>query len=256
MIRHRPGTQALDRAFALLRATIDDGGASPLSAVAGRVGMPAPTAYRIAGSLVRSGLLAQIGRGRYTTGLALFELAARRGPHDSAIAAARPLLRRVAAATGRTAHLGTFDGEMVTYLVREAPVCGHVFTREGGQLEAYCSAIGKVLLMLQSSAQRDCYLAAGGFVALTPRTIINGETLRAHLATVAADGFALDDEEVKAGLFCFAVPINLPITVQPLALSLAGHVPLPAERPALLAAIRTAAAELGTMLGVSAAREM
>ena len=68
--------------------------------------------------------------------------------------------------TGLTVHLGVFEGDMVTYLVKAAGVTD-VLTQEGMQLEAYCSGIGKVLLAFLPLDEREQYLAGGPFVRLT-----------------------------------------------------------------------------------------
>lgn len=82
---------------------------------------------------------------------------------------------------------------------------GALFTRVGMQLEAYCSAIGIVLLANLPLAEREAYLAGGPFVALTHRTIVDPAMLREELAAARLRGFAIDDEEVAPNLRCMAV---------------------------------------------------
>src|SRR3546814_4531438 len=68
-------------------------------------------------------------------------------------------ISKLAQRTGLTAHLGCLESNMVTYLIKEGSE-PDVFTREGIQLEAYCSGIGKVLLAHQigraSCRERVC----------------------------------------------------------------------------------------------------
>jgi IclR family transcriptional regulator, acetate operon repressor len=80
----------------------------------------------------------------------------------------------------------------------------------GMQLEAYCSGIGKVLLAHLPKAACEDYLAAGPFVALTSRTIVDPDLLRAELANVRHQGFAVDNHEVAEDLRCIAVPLRRP----------------------------------------------
>lgn len=203
-----PGTAAIDRTLALFEALVRDAGARPLSALAAELGLPPSTAYRMAALLARRGLIAPARRGHYAAGLTLADLGARTDPNRILAEAARPLLRRLARANRAIAHLGVWDGDMVTYLVKESGAGATLFSREGGQLEAYCSAIGKVLLAHLEPAKRDTYLAAGPFVALTEHTVTDPERIRAMLGDVIQDGFAVDAEEIANGLFCIALPVR------------------------------------------------
>lgn len=202
------GTAAIDRILALFGAIAQDDAVRPLSAIAAELGLPPSTAYRMAALLVRRGLIAPARRGHYRGGLALLDLAARCDPHRILADAARPMLRRLARETQATAHLGVWDGDMVTYVVKEAASGSALFTREGGQLEAYCSAIGKVLLANLEPDRQDAYLAAGPFVALTDRTVIEPERIRATLRQVVAQDHAVDEQEIANDLFCIALPVR------------------------------------------------
>jgi DNA-binding IclR family transcriptional regulator len=202
------GTAAIDRTLALFENLVLEGGTRSLGVIAEELALPSSTAHRMAALLVRRGLIAPVGRGYYVAGLALSELAALSDPHKILETTARPLLRRLARQTGATAHLGVWDGDMVTYLVKESGCRDTLFTREGGQLEAYCSAIGKVLLANLAPDRQDAYLAAGPFVALTDRTVVEPERIEAMLRQVAAQGYAVDQQEIADDLDCIALPIH------------------------------------------------
>jgi DNA-binding IclR family transcriptional regulator len=122
----------------------------------------------------------------------------------------RPFLQSLARDCRATAHLGVRDNDMVTYLVKASSSVSRsakIFTKENFQLEAYCSGIGKVLLAWQPDIERERYLAGGPFVAITSNTITNPKDLRACLERVRNDGFAADDGEIAADLYCLAVPL-------------------------------------------------
>jgi DNA-binding IclR family transcriptional regulator len=197
----------LERATRLLLALACEGESRPLAAHASSLGIPLSTAYRIAAQLSKHGLLAPGKRGHFGPGLTLTELAARADPRTILAGAARPLLRKLARSTRATAHLGVLEGDMVTYLVKEQGG-GALFTREGGQLEAYCSAIGKILLAASDRWSLDAYLGSGPFVALTGRTITDPHLIRDGIAAVARQDYAIDDREVADDLVCVAVPIR------------------------------------------------
>lgn len=197
----------MNKSAALLSAILADGGSHPLEAHACLLSMPRSTAYRTVRVFTRNGLLAPVGGGRFMPTLGLVKIAARMSQHQVLSAISRPMIRRLSRRSGATVHLGVLDGDMVTYLIKEERRV-KLFTREGGQLEAYCSAIGKVLLANLPERERESYLEGDCFVPLTPHTIISPRVLRAELAEVARIGFALDREEVAEGVVCQAVPIR------------------------------------------------
>ena len=121
---------------------------------------------------------------------------------------ARPVIRRLAMESQAAAHLGVLDGDMVTYLIKEIPPGRDLFTREGMQLEAYCSAVGKMLLAHLPDSALDSYFSGGPLVPLTPRTMTDEARLREHLASVRGNGHAIDDQEIAEDLVCVAVPVR------------------------------------------------
>lgn len=201
------GAQALDRALDLLEHVARHDGRLPLAAIAASVGVPISTAYRLISRLAKRGLVARVARGRYRLGLGISTLARNLDSKALLTEIARPSIRKLARATARTGHLGVLEADMVTYLVKEGGR-GNLLTREMMQLEAYCSAIGKVLLAHQDDETREGYLASGPFVSLTNSTITDPDRLRDHLAEVHRLGYAIDDGEVVEGLFCVAIPIH------------------------------------------------
>lgn len=199
------GAQSAARTLALLEAVTLDGGHTPASELVARAGLAPATGRRLLALLVERELIMRIARGRYAGGERLRLLAARVSPHARLIEIARPMLRRLAQAEGATAYLGVFEGEMVTYLIKEGAQTG--FTREQMQLEAYCTGIGKVLLAQLVGDRLDAYLAAP-LVPLTVHTITDPIRLRTELAATRARGYAIDDREMADDLGCVAVPLH------------------------------------------------
>ncbi len=200
------GAQALDRALALFALVMKDRGRTPLAALAARLDIPVSTAHRLMAAFERQRLITRSARGRYVGGMGLAELMPDR--RAVLIQACRPLLRRLAKAQRRTAHLGVLEADMVTYLVKEHGGGTPVFTREMMQLEAYCTGIGKVLLAGLDTAAQDRYLAGGPFPRLTAKTLTDPAALRHSLGDIARQGHALDDAEMADNVHCVAVPVR------------------------------------------------
>ncbi|MFV3073691.1 IclR family transcriptional regulator [Niveispirillum fermenti] len=197
----------LDKALTML-ALIGREGTCSLARVAGELDLPLSTLHRLAQTLTARGYLIRLGRGRYCLGTAVLSLAGGRRLEDLLVDVGGPLVDDLARQCRASSHLGVFDGEMVTYLVKRSFGREKLFTAEGMQLEAYCSGIGKVLLAHLPVASRRTYLATGDLVALTPRTITDPGRLEHELAQVRERGWAMDDEEVLTGLRCVAVPVH------------------------------------------------
>jgi len=203
-----PSSATLDKGLLLLDHVIRDQGRTAFAELARELSIPISTAHRLLALLEERRLLVRVGKGRYRGGGVLLDLA-----RDTDLATvlrqtSRPFLRDLAEKTGRTAHLGVLDDGMVTYLVKEQGGPAMIFTQEGIQLEAYCSAIGKVLLSNLAAMDRDIYLADGPFIALTEHTLTDPVQLRQALLDIRQQDYAIDDREVSEDLFCVAVPLR------------------------------------------------
>jgi IclR family acetate operon transcriptional repressor len=205
---NRPEAIALERALQLFGVIVRDSGRTPLSSLSTGIGLPVSTAYRFVVTLLGHGLVQRARRGHYIGGPALSELSECAARAASIGETARPSLRMLSRRTHAAAHLGVLEGEMVTYVVKEDGGSGGIFTQEGAQLEAYCSAIGKVLLAELDAEEREAYLGSCPFVALTANTITDPDAIRSELARVREQGFAVDNGEVASDLFCVAAPIR------------------------------------------------
>lgn len=194
----------------MLEAVLADRDGRSVSAIAASIGLPRATAHRQIATLLQDDYLARLANGRLVAGPRLLALVQLVDHKQVIVAAAAPVLHRLAERLACVVQLGTLENDMVTYRIKTGQRAGDFFTRVGLQLEAYCTGIGKVLLAHLPDREREAYLATGPFPALTARTITDPEHLRAELASVHARGFARDDEEIAEGLVCLAVPVRNP----------------------------------------------
>lgn len=201
------GKGALDRALDLLCLIISDRGESSLSDQAARLGLPLSTVYRLAAALRQRGLVAPAQRGHFTAGFGLLEMVSALPAEQVLDQIARPVVRRLARALHTTVHLGVLDGDMTKYLVKERGGGVTLFTREGGLLEAYCTAVGRVLLAHLPNRAIEQYLAEAPFIALTQHTITDPGAIGDMLRQCLADGYAEDDRQSSDNLHCVAVPV-------------------------------------------------
>lgn len=195
------------RSLDTLDAVLSGTGTGNVSAVARELGMPVATVHRQIASLCAAGLLRRNRGGPPMPGPRLMGLLARIDDARVLADVAVPILDDLAQRMGCVTQLGTLDGDMVTYRYKAGEGAGDLFTRIDMQLEAYCSAMGKVLLSHLPESDREAYLATGPFPPLTPKTIVDPAVLRQELVRVREAGFAVDDGEIADDLHCLAVPV-------------------------------------------------
>jgi IclR family pca regulon transcriptional regulator len=101
------------------------------------------------------------------------------------------------------------DGDDIVYVVRvPTQRIMTVAIAVGTRFPAHATSMGRVLLAALAPADLDAYLARADLVALTRRTRTDPAEMRTMLADVAAQGYALVDQELEDGLRAIAVPIR------------------------------------------------
>lgn len=231
-----PSASTLSKGLRLLAAIVADQGRSSLSDIAQSQGLPLATAHRLAMTLEEEGFLTRLRKGHFIAGQAAARLADAVMPG----AAMRGPLARLARQYGAFAHFGVLEDGMVTYLVKEHGVEADLFTEERMQLEAYCSAVGKVLLAALPVEELDAYLECGPFVALTQHTLTDPEAIRREVEDVRQRGVGFDRGEIRDDLFCMAVPVTGEDgqVLGAVSLSLLGRVPDAAEQRRIVRQLR------------------
>ena len=183
-------------------------GCPSLPQIQARCGLPMTTSHRIVRALVERGFIMRTGKGHYRLGSAVLALSEGVSHHGLLSAAARQPVKALSRKTRSHVHLGILNDGMVTYLVKQTYGKSRLHSAEGADLEAYCSALGKVLLAALPTEALDAYLAGGPFVALTDNTIIDPDRLRAEIQDTLTRGWSRDREEFAIGLNCMAVPVR------------------------------------------------
>jgi IclR family KDG regulon transcriptional repressor len=101
------------------------------------------------------------------------------------------------------------EGTDVVYvLMHETAHTVRVVPRLGHRLPAYCTASGKIQLAFESQDRVRQLFKDHPLRRLTANTITDLDRLLAHLAEVAHQGFAVDNEELEEGVCCVAAPVR------------------------------------------------
>ncbi|HEX5497507.1 MAG TPA: IclR family transcriptional regulator C-terminal domain-containing protein [Mycobacteriales bacterium] len=199
--------RALERGLAVLRAFAGERSLT-LSEVARRTGLTRATARRFLITLDRLGYLRRDGRDFALTPKVL-ELGHSYLSSLDLAALARADMEALVARTHESSSAAVLDGSEIVYVAR-------VPTRQimtvslgvGSRLPAFATAMGRVLLADLPADRLGCVLAASDLRQWTPRTRTDPAELAAEIATVAARGWALVDQELELGLRSVAAPLR------------------------------------------------
>lgn len=204
-----PKNRSVMKAFALLQAFRGPDEYLTSAELSRRAGLPEASGYRLIQTLESVGAVVRDARGRYRPGFLLAALSKKVSLSEMLAEASQDVLEGLAEHFGATTHMGILEHSMVTYVAKAtARSSVLVPTRVGAQQEAYCSAIGKVLLAALSEAELESFLKEGELIPLTERTITDPAVFRAEIERVRRNGYALDTGEAHPHLCCVAVPVR------------------------------------------------
>lgn len=246
-----PAADAVLRILVLLARQVEP---LPAAAVAGRLGLPRSTTYRLLGSLVEQGFVSYLPEEqRYGLGVVAFELGSSYSRQMPLRRVAQPVLTRLVAVTRENAHLAVLHGSDVYYVIEQrAPRRRTLVTDVGVRLPATLTASGLAVLSALSATQLHAlYPDDDSFVDRDGRGPAGLADLHDLLRTVRERGYALEDGQITPGLASVGVPA-LDRTGYPVAgISVtfeAERVDM-AQRSHLVAAVRRAAQSLTRRLG-------
>lgn len=198
------GTQAVDRAAALLDLVVRADDPPSFTALSDETGLARSTTSRLLAALERTDLIERHPNGGYVAG-PLFALhAAIRDPWPQLARLARPTLETVGEGTGECVHLGIARGTSVVH-IGQVESTFLLSARDWNQVDvpAHCSALGKVLY-----AHEVLPLPTGPLERRTDRTVTTREALSAEIFTIRHAGYALTQDELEIGLSAIAAPVR------------------------------------------------
>ena len=190
------GTQAVDRAAALISLVVRADEPLSFTELSDETGLARSTTSRLLAALERTELVERDPGGGYVAG-PLFALhAALHDPWPQIARLARPVLEAVGRQTRETVHLGVARGDAVVHVAQVASTY-LLAAPDWNQVDVppHCSSLGKVLYAF------GCLpLPTGRLERRTSRTITTREALTAELATVRRTRVAITVDELETGL--------------------------------------------------------
>ena len=213
--RSQSGTQAIERAFALLRSFTDVRREWTLAELSRTHALTKPTTLRLLGVLEREGMVQRTAPGGgYRLGPSAIEFGALAQRATDLPAAARPELVQLARVTGETASLEVLVGAQIMVLDEvRGRLRGSASEFIGARWPAHAAATGKVLLAAAREEESPVWTrflagTARHLPRFTERTITSLARLERELAAVIRAGYATAVEELDLGYAALGAPVR------------------------------------------------
>ena len=239
------GTQAVDRAAALVTAVVHAEDPQSFADLQEASGLSKSTTSRMLAALERSGLLERDDGGSYVAGSLFWQYAVRHDPWEELVRLARPVMEELGERTHESVHLSVTRGSQV---VQVAQVDSRFLlgTRDWTEVEvpAHTSALGKVFYAWDALPA-----PTGPLERLTEATLTDPDALRRDGARTRERGWAVTHDELEVGLTGVAVPVRGPGGDVVAALGVSGPTPRVEGRLGELAdSLSSAATQLSGLL--------
>jgi IclR family transcriptional regulator, KDG regulon repressor len=165
--------------------------------------------FRLLTTLIKHGYVAQdLETKRYYLGYKILEHSAAITGYTNIESSLRPIMRRVCAETRQNTHCAALDGREVVFIAVELPrdtVTVHISI--GTREPAAATALGRAIIPFLLEREFEQLLSDETLPGYTEKSLRRTEDLRQVLLTVRKTKVAVDDEEYKDGIICFAAPV-------------------------------------------------
>jgi IclR family pca regulon transcriptional regulator len=252
-VRNQYRIESLAKGLQVLRLFNENTTSLRLRDICDQTGIPMPTAFRIVATLEEDGFLDRTKDGSLQPGLSVLTLgsAALRG--SNLVQVSEQPLRHLAESTGETVNLGILINDQVLYLARLRNadlVTANV--QVGSTLPAVYTSMGKLLLASLSPEELTERIGAHGLSeGAGPNAVKTRAELDARLTLIREQGYAIQDQELAAGLRSVSVPVfgngPIPLAAINIAVSSSRH-DVESLRGTLLDQLRATAADITTRL--------
>ena len=197
------GTQAVDRAAALLTYVVEADHPVTFAEVIEAAGLARSTTSRLLSALERTQLLERSSNGEYVGGPLFVRYAARHDRNKQLAKLVMPSLHEIGEETGESVHLAVSNGDRVDHIA-QVDTTYLLGARDWTDVEIppHSSALGKVLLAWGAIA-----LPTGPLETPTDNTLRSRASLESDLHLTRDRGFATTCDELEVGLTGVAAPV-------------------------------------------------
>jgi DNA-binding IclR family transcriptional regulator len=198
---------SLEKGMRVLELLSDQNGLT-VSAVAAQLGFNRAASHRFLATLRDLGYVEKNENNRYHLTFKIMEMGMKVANRFEIRTEARSYMQELSRAFNETVNLGCWRGQKVLHLDKiDSPEILRMDSPLGSLAPAYCTALGKSILAYLPQDELEAYLKNVKLVPHGPKTITLKKKFRQELIKVLQQGYAVDDEELSAGLRCVAAPI-------------------------------------------------
>ncbi|MEV5716121.1 IclR family transcriptional regulator C-terminal domain-containing protein [Amycolatopsis mediterranei] len=200
--------QSLERGLAVIKAFHAGASELTLSDVARATGLTRAAARRFLLTLADLGYVRTDGK-YFSLTARVLELGYAYLSSMTLPEVAQPHLEHLSAGVHESSSVSVLEGTDIVYVARVA--VSRIMTvsiNVGTRFPAHATSMGHVLLAGLSEPQLEEYFLVASLDRLTDHTVTAPDRLRTELAKVAAQGWAMVDQELEEGLRSVAAPIR------------------------------------------------
>jgi DNA-binding IclR family transcriptional regulator len=206
----RNGVPVLERTLEMLAVFERDPDGATIRGLTRELGLPRSTVYRILNTLLAHRIVRRTSDGVFSLGPRLTALAARvkaDGTSYDLAEIATPVAQRLRDDLGEPIKLSVRDGDRAKVIV--AVLGLHEYSPApsiGTSYPLHAGAASKMIMAHMSPADLDRHLDAP-MIRYTPKTITDPDKLRADLAKIRKQGYAIELGEHNATVHAIAAPV-------------------------------------------------
>jgi len=202
--------EALSRGLQVLEVFSEASPCLTLTEIASAVGLDKSTAFRFVYTLEKLGYLERDPETKqYRPGLQVLRLGFTALNSLEMAQIAQPHLKALSAECGETTNMAVRDGAEIVCVARNKThqiISANL--QVGSRLPVHCTCMGKAQLVALSRRELSDLLGEGPYPKMGPNTITTLDALVAELDKVRQQGYAVNDEELAAGLRSVAAPVR------------------------------------------------
>ena len=201
--------QSLERGLEIVGVIARAGRPLSLTEISESFSIARSSVFRLLSTLAKHNFVLQDpDTKRYSLGFRMLEYAGLYGEQSHVESLIRPIMRRVLASTRQNTHLAILDGAEVVFVAVEQPRESISLNLSVGMREpATVTALGRALLAFGDADIVAGSLAASEYRKYTDKSPRSAKEVMRSLDPVRARRLAVDDEEYKKGIVCFASPV-------------------------------------------------
>lgn len=207
-MQDKGSVQSIDRALSVLESLTGEREGVSLARIAQRVDLHKSTTHRLLSTLCARGYIEKLPGGEYRLGRRVVELASMYLNQLELKTEAQPHLRRLLQQTTQPVHLAVLEGLEAIYIDKMETLHSiRMYSQIGLRAPAYCTGVGKALLIGYSDEELTARLEGIPLEYKTPNTITDPALLVKEIRRSRRRGWACDNEENELGIRCIAAPI-------------------------------------------------